>query len=179
MKKKKREREHSQKGFNEKRVMNRKVGKAMRKGGLEEEYHGSKGSNKQGVLQISNDEIRNSQTLQMELYQSGDLKAMEKAFEAGICFGQRVQHQIVLDSNLSVLSLFAQYWELMPSERLCLIWSKNLEMLSAYLDYRSLGQQSENLAKDASYPQDFIIRYAWTFNAKAKAILRGLRKIDV
>lgn len=179
MKKKKKEREHSQKDFNKNRIENRELDKSMRKDGLKEEHHGRKYSNKKGVLQVSNDELRHSTDLQLQLYFSGNLQAMEKAFEDGICFSQKVQHQIVLDGNLDVLQLFVQYWEFMPSERLFLIWSKNVEMVGAYLDYRSLGQQSENLAKDASYPKDFIIRYAWTFNDKAKAILRSLRKIDV
>lgn len=179
MKHKKREREHSDEKFNERRIAKREEGKALRAVGVEEEHHGRKFSNKTGVPQVKRQDIQNSQDLQMQMYLRGDLKEMEKCFELGVCFGQKVQRQITLDDNAEVLKLFLKYWEFIPTERLFLIKHHNLEMLGTYMDNRSLGSQSEDLARDGSYSRSFIERYSGSFNKKAKAIVRSLRQISI
>lgn len=176
MKKKKRERGHSNKDFNSQRILDRELGKAMRDVGLEEEHHGRKGSNQRHDGKPNFRMIKESNALQMELYQSGDLQVMEDFFKCGGCFFRPVQRQISDDGNETVLNLFLKYWEYEPDERKYLIRKKNIKMLLVYFKSgRSLGLQNEALVKDCSFPRDFVLEFIFycssSFSQKVRKLL--------
>ena len=61
--------------------------------------------------------LRKELPLQRELYQKGTPVQMEKAFAGGVCFNQQIQQQIILEDNLAVMDVFADYWDLIPDMR--------------------------------------------------------------
>lgn len=124
-------------------------------------------------------ELRRSVDLQMELYQTGDLSLMRDFFEEGGCFLPPIQRQITDDNNTEVLDLFLDYWEYTPVERSYMIKRASIDFVEHYLIARSLGVPGEEFARNARFPKEFVARYAHLLNAKAKAICRGFRKIEV
>ena len=125
------------------------------------------------------DLLRRSQDCQLELYNTGNLELIKQFFEEGGCFLQRVQRQITQDDNLEVLDLFLAYWEYIPTERSFMIKNASLPFIEHYLEARPLGQQGEDFARNGRFSREFVARYAYKLNARAKEICRGFRKIDV
>ncbi|MCI5545095.1 MAG: hypothetical protein MR368_06485 [Azospirillum sp.] len=125
------------------------------------------------------DELCRSADLQLKLYLTGDLPLIRNFFEEGGCFLQKVQRQITNDNNIEMLDLFLRYWEYIPTERSYMIKQASMEFIEHYLAAKSLGTQGEDFARNARFPKEFVARYAHLLNAKAKAICRGFRKIEV
>ena len=82
--------------------------------------------------------LRKELPLQRELYQKGTPVQMEKAFAGGVCFNQQIQQQIILEDNLAVMDVFADYWDLIPDMRKLMVRRGSLDMNELYLTRRSL-----------------------------------------
>ena len=91
--------------------------------------------------------LRKELPLQRELYQKGTPVQMEKAFAGGVCFNQQIQQQIILEDNLAVMDVFADYWDLIPDMRKLMVRRGSLDMNELYLTRRSLGKQCLELVK--------------------------------
>ena len=125
------------------------------------------------------DLMRRSQEMQMLLYEAGDLDAIKEFFDRGGCFLQKVQRQITVDNNLTVLKLFLKYWEYIPTERSYMIKNASLDFIETYMLQKDLGKQGEEFARCGRIPKQFVARFADRLNSKAKEICRGFRHIDV
>ena len=77
--------------------------------------------------------LRKELPLQRELYQKGTPVQMEKAFAGGVCFNQQIQQQIILEDNLAVMDVFADYWDLIPDMRKLMVRRGSLDMNELYL----------------------------------------------
>ena len=102
--------------------------------------------------------LRKELPLQRELYQKGTPVQMEKAFAGGVCFNQQIQQQIILEDNLAVMDVFADYWDLIPDMRKLMVRRGSLDMNELYLTRRSLGKQCLELVKNTRFTPEFLRR---------------------
>lgn len=116
---------------------------------------------------------------QQLLYQKGSLEQMKEAFKNGVCFGQQLQQQMIADDNVEAMSVFAQYWDLIPDMRKYMIRNGSSEINAAYLAQRSLGKQCMDLVKSSRFTLDFLRENASFLTKEALAYCVLVRKINL
>lgn len=119
-------------------------------------------------------EIKQSQHLQLKLYNRRKYCEIFNYLEGGGIFMQQVQNKITRENNVEILDLLLKYQEFIPSERNFMIANATEEFVGHYLDRKCLGEASEKLAKSKRFSKKFMATYAHTLTKKAKEIFRGV-----
>ncbi len=110
--------------------------------------------------------IQASQEKQLELYFSGDLDKMRYFFSCGGCFEQKVQRQMIEEENLTVLDIFLEKWEFIPTERSKMLQKASVEFIEHYLLKKPLGKQWKEFSNAGRLPKQFREKWLARYQVK-------------